>query len=83
MWDLLGVILYMQYPMPYGDGVRVVVVVFHCKWAQAGPVLFCQRGGCAPYCGPRGAILKTPNIEKYSYSEFYFLYYVIIFLPQL
>jgi hypothetical protein len=58
---------------------EVVVVVFHCKWAQAGPVLFCQRGGCAPYCGLRGAIiqywyaetlLKTPNIEKYSYSEF-------------
>ncbi len=58
---------------------EVMVVVFHCKWAQAGPVLFCQRGGRAPYCGPRGTIiqyqyaktlLKTPNAEKYSYSEF-------------
>ncbi len=58
---------------------EVVVVVSHCKWAQAGPVLFCQRGGCAPYCGPSGAIiqykyaktlLKTPKVEKYSYSEF-------------
>jgi hypothetical protein len=37
---------------------QVVVVVFHCKWAQAGPVLFCQRGGCASYCGSRGVIIQ-------------------------
>ena len=48
----------IRYQMPYGDGVRGGGGCGPCKWAQAGPVLFCQRSGCAPYCGPRGAIIQ-------------------------
>ncbi len=53
--------------------------------------LLCQWGGFVPYWGLRGALIqyllckkiKAPKIEKYSYSEYDFLYSVIIILSKL
>ena len=53
--------------------------------------LLCQWGGFALYWGPRGALIqylickkiKAPKVEKYSYSEYYFLYTVKIILSKL
>jgi hypothetical protein len=54
--------------------------------------LLCQWGGFVPYWGPRGTLIqylickkiKSPKVEKYSCSEYYyFLYSVIIILSKL
>jgi hypothetical protein len=52
--------------------------------------LLCQRGGFVPYWGPRGALIQylickkniAPKVEKYSYSEYIFLYSVKIILSK-
>ncbi len=78
--------------MPYGNVIRVGGGCgslylngpeVHC--------LLCQWGGCVPYWGPRGVLIqyinmlknRTPKVEKYSYSEYYFLHSVIIILSKL
>ena len=78
--------------MPYGDVVRVGggCSVLDLNEPEVD-CLLCQWGGCAPYWGPRGMLIqylickknKAPKVEKYSYSEYYFLYSVIIILSKL
>ncbi len=53
--------------------------------------LLCQWGSFVPYWGPRGALIQylsckkinAPKVEKYSYSEYYFLCSDIIILSKL
>ena len=77
--------------MPYGNVVRVGggCGVLDLNGPEVD-CLLCQWGGCAPYWGPRGVLIqyinmqkKTPKVEKYSYSEYYFLYSDIIILSKL
>jgi hypothetical protein len=82
------------YQMPYGMSSDIRVCGGCGVLGLNGPVvdcLLCQWGGFVPYWGPRGLLIqylicikiKAPKVEKYSYSEYYYLYSVIIIFSKL